>query len=414
LTGRIYVNGQSKTGQWVQLVLLAAVHFTVDMFGNMLPVLLPVLMKDFNINLTMGGIVVASLILTSNGIQVFTGHLRADKRRPFFLYVGLILSAAICLMALAPRTPGGVGLLIALGVVSGVGIGTTHPEGLRAVHTLHRIRPATATAAFMTTGFLGYAFGGYLATYLVEEFDLVGLYPLLLCPIVGVAAIFLSRVHLAVDSDHESSSVTDSASQQFPFGAIMAMALPAAIATTIVTTLLPTHLKSLGFALKFGGFSTMMFGWGGTVGPYLWAALAHRKGDLRCSSVAFLGAVPLVLLYLLFIRNPYATALLFGVGFFATSAYVLTITLARRCPGANLGRRMAWIVGGTWGIAYMVFIPLAWLGEHIGTGVILSLTPIGYLLSGVMALWLIVKYPNGGTRARSTVGEAAAHDHPPI
>ncbi len=408
------MNGQTKMGQWVQLVLLAAVHFTVDMFGNMLPVLLPVLMKDFNINLAMGGIVVASLILTSNGIQIFTGHLRADKRQPFFLYIGLILSAAICLMALAPRAPGGVVLLIALGIVSGLGIGTTHPEGLRAVHTLHRIRPATGTAAFMTTGFLGYAFGGYIATYLVEEFDLPGLYPLLLCPVVGVAAIFLSRVQLAVDSDPERHSAADSAAQQFPFGAIIAMALPAAIATTIVTTLLPTHLNTLGFSLKFGGLATAMFGWGGTVGPYLWAVLAHRKGDLRCSSVAFLGAVPLVVLYLLFIRSPYATALLFGVGFFATSAYVLTITLARRCPGTNLGRRMGWIVGGTWLVAYLVFIPLAWLAEYIGTGIILALSPIGYLLSGVMALWLILKYPNGGAPTRSTVGEAAAQEHPPL
>ncbi len=408
------VDGQSRAGQWIQLVLLAAVHFTVDMFGNMLPVLLPVLMASFNIKLTKASLLVASLTLTCNGIQIFTGHLRSDKRRPFFLYVGLVLSAAICLMALAPRSTAGVVLLIALGAVSGLGIGVTHPEGLRAVHTLQRIRPSTATAAFMTTGFLGYSFGAYLATHLVERSGLPGLYVLLLWPAAGVAAIFLSRVRLAVNGDPESPSTTGSAAQQLPFLLIMAMALPAAISTTIITTLLPKHLDSLGFALKFGGLSMTIFGWGGTIGPYLWAALAHRKGDLRCAGVAFLGAAPVAVLYLVLIKSAGASALLFAVGFFATSAYVLTITLARSCPGANLGRRMGWIVGGTWFLAYLVFLPLAWLAEYIGTGIILALTPVGYLVSGILALWLIVRYPNGGVRTRSTVSEAAAHDHPPL
>ena len=400
-------------GQWIQLLLLAAVHFVVDMFGNMLPVLLPVLMKTFDISLAMGGIIVASLVLTTNGVQIITGHLRANKRQPLFLYVGLFLSAMICLMALTPHSTAGVVLLIVLGILSGTGIGIAHPEGLRAVHTLGRIRPATSTAVFMTTGFLGYASGAAVSAGLVEHFGLTGLYPLLLFPIVGAAAVFLSRVRLSVDSDEPShASAGAAASQRLPFGLVMAMALPGAISTTIVTTLLPTHLKSLGFALTFGGFSTAMFGWGGTVGPYVWASLAHRKGDLPCSGMAFLLSAPVVVLYLMFIERSWAVWLLFGVGFFAMSAYILTITLARHCAGANLGRRMAWIVGGTWGIAYVVFMPLAWLAERVGTSAILRLTPIGYLVSTVLALWLILKYPNTG--ARSTVSEAAAHDHPPV
>jgi MFS family permease len=220
---------------------------------------------------------------------------------------------------------------------------------------------------------------------------------------------------LAVDSDHETASPARDGSQEIPFGLVVAMAVPGAISTTIVTTLLPTHLvDSLNFSLAFGGFSTAMFGWGGAVGPYIWAAIAHRKGDLPCSVVAFLLSAPIVVLYLLFINSPSAAWLLFGVGFFATSAYILAITLARRCTGANLSRRMAWIVGGTWGIAYVVFMPLTWLAKCVGTGVIIRLTPIGYLVSAGLALWLMVRYPNSGLRARSSVSEAAAHDHPPV
>ncbi len=87
--------------------------------------------------------------------------------------------------------------------------------------------------------------------------------------------------------------------------------------------------------------------------------------------------------------------MLFGVGFFGMSAYILTITLARHARGLNLGQRMAFIVGGTWGIANIVFLGLAPLAEHFGTAVILKCMPLGYLLSGLIALWVKLTLSKG-------------------
>jgi len=389
------MNRLSLRVQWAQLVVLSGIHFLVDMFGNMLPAILPVVRAEFSISLSTAGLIMAALSLTANGIQVLTGRMRADKTSPLFLHVGLVLAASICLIVLAPRSMGGVALLFVFGVVSGSGIAITHPEGLRAVHTLGRISPALSTAVFMTSGFFGFASGGMIAALLVSSYDLKGLCPLVLCPIGGILALLFARVHLS--TEHAGPNANNGCAQArpgaLPFWKVLAIGLPAAVSTTVIQQLTPTHLAELGFSLTFGGFSTALFGWGGGVGPFLWAAIAHRRGSLTCSAWAFLSSFPFMLLYMVFVRHPAARWLLFGVGFSAMSAYILTITLAREAYGVSLGLRMALIVGGTWGIAMIVFLMLATVADRVGTGPILWLTPAGYLISGVLGFWMLRQHP---------------------
>jgi len=381
--------------QWVQLVVLSGVHFLVDMFGNVLPAILPVIRDDFRVTLVVGGFVLASVPLASNVVQILTGHLRPDKTMPLFLHLGVVLSASICLVALAPRSAAGAALVVGLGVISGSGVAIAHPEGLRALHTLDQISPALSTAVFMTSGFLGFASGGAISACLVARYGLKGLYPLIPCLVAGIVAITLSKVRLAVERDATDADeqTTRSSAQVLPFWKVLCIGLPAAVSTTVILQLTPTYLHDLGFELTFGGFSTAMFGWGSTVGPFVWTAVAHRKGDLPSAIWAFLLSTPFIVLYLMFSERAGAAWLLFGVGFSSMSAYILTITLARKARGFNLGRRMAFIVGGTWGIATIVLMIVAPLADWVGIGLVLKITPAGYVLSGLCAFWVLRQHP---------------------
>lgn len=383
--------------QWVQLVVLSGVHFLVDMFGNVLPALLPVICDDFQITLAVGGFVLASLPLASNGVQILTGHLRPDKTRPLFLHLGVVLAASICLMALAPRSMAGIALVVVLGVISGSGVAVAHPEGLRAIHTLDRITPSLSTALFMTSGFFGFASGGAISACLVASYGLKGLYPLIPFLVVGIVAMGLAKVRLAVEHDAPNGNgqaILVSSAHVLPFWKVLAIGLPAAVSTTIIQQLTPTYLHERGFDLAFGGFAVAMFGWGGAVGPFLWTVIAHRKGDLPTLVWAFLLSSPFLVLYLIFADHRAAAWLLFGVGFSSMSAYILTVTLARESRGFNLGRRMALIVGGTWGIATLVLMIVAPLADWVGTGLILKFTPAGYVLSALWAFLVLQQHPH--------------------
>ena len=373
------------------MLVLSLVHFTVDMLGNMLPSILPEIRSEFSISLSLGALMLAALTITANGIQLFTGRLRSEHARPLFLHLGMALAVCICLLPALPKSALGVSILIFLAVICGGGIGIVHPEGLRGIHTLTRIPPAISTAVFMTGGFVGFAGGGAISTALVSRFGLNGLYPLLLCPIFGILMVMLLRIRLAVEPIPTDAPVPRPAKNSLDFRLLLIMAIPAAVSTTLIAMLLPTQLEEFGFALTFGGFSATMFGLGGAFGSFVWAAIAHRKGELLCSTLAFLLASPFAFVYLLLLSNTWAIWIVFAAGFFAFAAYILLITLARYAAGAGLGSRMAWIVGGTWLFASIVFMPIAAAADRFGTARIMQYAPVGYLLSGLFGLYLTLK-----------------------
>ena len=378
----------------MQLLVLSGVHFLIDMFGNMLPSLLPAVRAEFSLSLSLGGFVLAVVVLSANGIQLLTGHTRANKTTPLLLHLGLFLAASICLLAALPKSGEGLLLLLVLAIVSGGGIAIAHPESLRAVYSLATIPSSIGTAVFMTGGFIGYACGGAISTILVSKFGLNGLYPLLLCPVVGILMVVLLKINLAVEPKENNTNKIPPGSPSpvsLSFWPVVAMGIPAAISTTILANLVPTRLNELGFDLTFGGFSTTVYGIGGAVGTIVWAAIAHRKGELICSTIALFLVTPFLLPYLFLMDNKPAVLLLFGAGFYSFSAYILLITLARHATGLNLGQRMAFIVGGTWAVANIVFMALAPAAEHLGTHLILAITPFGYLFSGILGLLIILK-----------------------
>ncbi len=371
--------------------MLAGVHFLVDMFASMLPAILPAIRAEFTLSFSLGGLVLVALLMTSNGVQPLVGHMRAGRRRPLFLHLGLILAASICLLGALPRGGGAFAIMIVLAVVSGCGIAIVHPEALRAVHWLRRIPPATSTAVFMAGGFLGYASGGAVSAFLVSRFGLQGLYPLALCPVIGIVMVIFLRIRLAVERKVRNNNQGRTDENRLGFWLIMAMAMPAAVSTLVLATLLPTVLNELGFELTFGGFSTMMFGLGGAVGSFVWANIARKKGELNCSIAALFLVIPFLVAYLVLIETRVAIWILFGVGFCAVSAYILMITLSRYAAGLSLGQRMGFMVGGTWALANVVFMALLPVAEHFGTNFILKFTPLGYLCSGLFGLFIVLK-----------------------
>ena len=333
-----------------------------------------------------------ALTLTANGVQIISGNTRASKSNPLFLSAGLFLAVSICAIALLPRTHAGLSGLIFLAVISGCGIAITHPESLRAIHALSRIPSAISTSIFMTGGFLGFASAGAISTVLVSRFGLRGLYILVLCPVVGVVALKLLRIRLAVESEDTIDLRTARARRALPFWSVMVMAQPAAIGITVLATLLPTLLNELGFELTFGGYSSTMYAGGAAAGAFIWGTMGHKKGELPCCITAFLLTTPFLVAYILLAENRWAIWLLFGAGSCSIPAYVLIVTLARSAAGLNLGLRMGLVVGGTWGFANIVFMALAPVAERFGTGLVIKISLLGFPISAVFGILLAIKY----------------------
>ena len=110
----------------VQLSLLTAIHFTVDMISGLLPGILPVLLVRFDLSIGAGVWLVALCSFSSNGLQIVAGRLRANSARPLLIPLGIALSCAICLVGLVPPTWPWV--LSGLILILGAGVALVHPE----------------------------------------------------------------------------------------------------------------------------------------------------------------------------------------------------------------------------------------------------------------------------------------------
>ncbi|MFC1783991.1 MFS transporter [Planctomycetota bacterium] len=400
----------SITRQWVQLTVLTYVHFIVDVFAGMLPALLPKIRDDYTISLTRGIILLTVMSIVCNGMQIATGNLRARQRQALFLPVGLLLSTCMCLMAMVPQSGSAEYWFYVMAVVSGTGIAIVHPEGLRAIHALDKIAGSISTAVFMMGGFFGFAVGAWLSTELVTLWELKGLYILIPLALIGLGAMYLFRVRLAVEEDHENNNRVEKI-QSLPFLSILLMAVPAAISTTIIMSLLPTRLRELELELTFGGLSSMMLVGGGVLGSLLWAWLAHKRGHLVGSIAALLLGIPFFLFYLKWMRAKPAVWLLFGGGFCTIAAYPLMVTMSRYARGASLGLRMALMVGGTWGVASLVLAGLGPIADALNSvQPILNWFWVGYVISGMVGIWILYHAKKTGRGIPRLPEEAAQID----
>ena len=386
------MNKKSLTVQWAQLLVLTSVHFLADLFAGMLPAIVPAIRNKFALSLSLGFSLIVILNLTCNGVQMLTGHMRAKKTTPFFMHIGLMLSATICLLGIISPTPSAYAIIVILMIVSGIGIAVSHPEALRAVHTLDGIAPAMTTAFFMAGGVVGYALGGWVSAMLVEKQGFPGLYPLFFCAFIGITLIILLRIRLAVETDGKIGQILKKHNCQLPFALVMAISIPVATSTTIITWTLPTRLAQLHFDLSFGGFSQMTFGMGAAIGSFLWATIARKKSELVITIASLSLGIPFLYAYFAFIETRWMVVFLFIAGFCSSASFPLIVTMARHALGSTLGGRMGFAVGGSWMLATVVFLLLSFLaGKYITLHTILLLAPAGYIIAAIVAIFALRK-----------------------
>jgi FSR family fosmidomycin resistance protein-like MFS transporter len=379
------------TFQRAQLVVLAVSHFIIDIFAGLLPAILPVVMSVFSISLGRAVAVLTILNLTSNFVQLITGHMREDKRKPFFLYLGLIFSPAICLIALLPAVRGSYPVILLLAVITGCAVAMTHPEGLKAVHTLRRFSSVMGTSVYLSSGLLGYSAASFVSAALVSLFGLGGLCWLVICPVTCILGLIYFRVKIAVERKPAPNFISQIDKEAVNFWPLLFMAITAVSTTTILFGFLPTRLNQLGFELTFGGFSAMILGLAGALGPFLWAAVARKYSELTSVAIALIIGIPLLIVYLFTMNSKIAVLALTATGLSSTAVYPLMVSMARNARGFKLGQRMAFIVGGAWGLASLLLMAAGYAAENFGLQKVLTLAPLGYIIAAIIAVVLIIR-----------------------
>ena len=367
--------------QWGQLLALTGAHFVADCFPGLMHTVLPAFQSSFKLSMAAGGVLLTVFLVAANGIQVLIGHLRAEEERPLFLYLGMILACVILLFGVVSSEQMPLLWLSLISLLCGAGVGMTHPEALKAIHQLDGISSALSSSVYMAGGVLGFAFSGWISTYLYQWYGMNFLVPFCAASIVALLAMIALGVRLAVERDEAVRQAKREQSQPVSFWLIMAIATLAACSAQTLLWIVPQRVNELGANLTLGGLAVSMFCLAGGIGGIVMSRKAHRLGEMAMIRRMLMAGVPFVTAYLFWMQYRWGVGLLFIGAFFCFGAYPIMVSAARQSKGPNLGQRMGLIVGGIWLVACLLPMLLGPVAEHWGTLPIVFCVPVGFVLA---------------------------------
>lgn len=369
---------------WLRLIILTMLHFIVDFFAGLrTPLAEPTLVEHLQCSLGDVLIIFSIAGVVTNFIQPLSGALLPKRGLPQILILAPILGATAALIGLTQSYWGNAALL----VLSGIGIGVLHPEGMMAAHALSGKRQSLGAAIYISGGFFGYSLGGLVGGAWASAWDLRGLWLLAVAALPICVLAWLTGLHRL--EGHVEAEAPRKLRHILPFWLVLLFTI--LIATNVRLMLVfitPFLVRTFGKdAQIYGGGMLFAFGLAGSLMSYFWAWLSERWG--RCRVIALTQLVNLPFLYFFLHLGKPVMAAVWGaaLGAFMGGIFPLAVMLGRGCPGKPSRLRNGLIIGGAWG-ATQVFTPVA--GKWVDLYPAGDATPIHWLLKCSAAGCLVI------------------------
>ena len=300
-----------------KLVTLMLGHLTVDSYVGVIPVLYPVLIGRFQLNLATVGLVSLAYSGTAAISQPLFGVI-ADRYGTRLTGVSLVWTAVtFALVGFMPTFP----LLVALACASGLGSGAFHPFGALDVRALLPKRSrSTGMSIYVTAGTVGVAIGPLLG---IVVFGLFGIHGtgLLVLPGIASGAYLLWRVRrvAAPSPALQRAAVTVRGSVPlFALAAVIGVMMSRSWTVAAFQSFTPTWYRELGYGPEFYGPLVTTLVLASAVGTVGCGALADRYGRRTLIIATLILSIPAILLYTVF-PGPWAFGTAILIGFLAAS-----------------------------------------------------------------------------------------------
>jgi MFS transporter, FSR family, fosmidomycin resistance protein len=324
------------------LVTLMLGHFTVDSYVGLLPVLYPLLIGRFHLNLGTVGLVTLAYTGMASISQPLFG-LIADRWGTRFTGLALVWTAAtFAAVGFAPSFE----WLLAVAFASGAGSGAFHPLGaLTARGLLPKRGASTAMSIYVTGGTVGVAAGPIIG---IAAFGLFGLHgtALMLAPGLAIATFLLvamrSRPEASKPSTHQQRVNTGVA--MVPLLATIGVMASRSWTTITLQAFTPTWYHQLGYGPWFYGPLATTLILSSALGTVGCGALADRFGRRLVILASLVLSVPAVALFVLF-PGPLGFLWAVLVGGLAASTAPLMLMLAQELMAGRAGLASGLIMG---------------------------------------------------------------------
>ena len=376
------------------LLLLSLGHMVTDIYQGALPTMLPFLKETLSLSYAMTGVILMAANFTSSIIQPLFGFLSDKQKKPLLLPLGCLCAGlGLSLLALTSS----YACILALVILSGLGIASYHPEGYKTAHYFTGEKRVTGMAIFSVGGNLGFALGPLVTVYVIKYMGFSSL-PIMIIPCLMFTALifFYWRTVTTPQTDMEENLKHKTPNER-PKGTYLSLLL--IIVFVIIRSWMQMGLMSYipfyyinylqGDPLYAGQlvFTLLLGSVFGTLGV---APLADRWGHQRYLILSMLLAT--VVSPLFFIAEGYLLFVVLGLlGMLVGSTFSVTIVMAQHLMPKNLGVASGLIVGFAIGAGGVCVALLGVVADHFGVPFalksIMILPLFGLLLS------MVLRYP---------------------
>ena len=325
------------------LLTLTLGHFTVDMYAGLFPVLYPLLIERFVLDLKTVGLVSLAYTGLASLSQPFFGWI-ADRYGTRFIGLALVWTAVtFATIGFAPTFP----ILVLLAGAAGIGSGAYHPLG--AVNANAVIPPAgrnRAMSAYVTGGTIGVALGLLIGAVLFSAFGVRGT-ALMVLPGATIALwllVELRRIALRRPAAGAGMEARPAPIPVGPLAATIGVMMARSWTVFSIQAFVPTWYRALGYGESFYGPLTTTIVLASALGTLGCGALADRWGWRAVVIGSMVLSVPAILLFAQF-TGPVAFVSAALVGALAASTAPLMLVTAQQLMRGRAGLASGLVLG---------------------------------------------------------------------
>ncbi len=375
------------------LVLLALGHTVTDLSQGALPVLLPFLKTAFDLTYAQVGIIVLAQNITSSVIQPAFGYVTDRLSLPWLVPAGVLLSGiGLAVTGLVDSYR----LLLAVVVVTGLGVAAFHPQGSKGAHFVSvSSRRGQSMAVFSVGGNFGLAAGTIFMGFLLTLPGEISNTPWFLLPAVVTAALLwlnLPRISPPPPSV-VAAGKKSAAPRRLPVHLMTVILTFIFVRTTIhagLTTFIPLYyVNHLGGSVVYAGYLLSAFLLAGVAGTYVGGTLSDKFGRKTLIIFSMLVSWPLLALFP-FTSGLTTVALMAVTGFTLIASFSPIIVMAQEVMPGYEAMAAGLTIGFSIGLGGVGATALGYLADHFGVPSVFTVIAIlpavtillGFLLPG--------------------------------
>ena len=372
---------------YISLLILALSHLVVDMYIGFLMPLLPALEISLNASFASLAGVVGLCGIIVNLIQPPAARWTKFFPAHFFLFIGPAISGALALIGIINSFE----LFLVFALVSVVGTGIFHPEGLIAAHVASGEHEHIGVPFFLSGGFFGFSAGAFFSSQWYTHYGFDGFWLLALPGLFFAAMLLMIRKNISPESHSESTrkragTAAIKGSGNFHITLLVFLGFLFVTPVAVTYTIYSKNLELIygeSFAVEWSGIILALLGLFGATGSYFWGWLTKRFSPFLLAAISQVLSVGVFLLFInmkpsaWLIPITVVLAVLWG-----SSLFPVIATTAKTARGLTPTERAGWIVGGSWGFAG-IFQMLFGMGTEVGLELpFLVQLPVVFIIAG--------------------------------